>query len=108
MKIRISNSNWDIKVVDQSDSMLQGSFGLTIYREQLILISNNLTQDETVNVLMHELTHAMLGESGFNPSIKDRLGDELYEIFVDALSKCIRNVFIDSEEFKEILKIKGE
>jgi len=89
-KINILGCVWDVKYVEHNNPVLDGNRGFCVYRKDSIYIDKTLSKQQLEHTLYHELTHALLAESGFNIDCKDALGN-YYEHFVDSLSKCIRS-----------------
>ena len=90
-KIKLSNTEWTINMVEPTDPILDGNQGYCIYRNDAIYVANNLTCQQIKNAIAHELAHALLAESGFNVKVKEFFKED-YEIFVDNLSKPLRNL----------------
>ena len=70
-KIKIIGKDYDVKFVDPYAPEMhkldlkpgERSLGLTMYFEDAIYIVNDLSEAETLRVLRHELTHAVIHET---------------------------------------------
>lgn len=92
MKINVCGINYKIKKVNELDND-PNCLGLCIYHESLILLKSNLSYERKKQVLVHELLHAMLYESGYT---------EHDEQLVNNLSICLNQV-INHNDLKATL-----
>lgn len=92
MKINVSGVNYKIKQVNELDND-PNCLGLCIYHESLILLKSNLSYERKKQILVHELLHAMLYESGYT---------EHDEQLVNNLAICLNQV-INHNDLKATL-----
>lgn len=67
MKFKINNRNW--KIIETTQEEMQRRignengtyFGLTLYKEQEILLFKDLCQEQKRQTLLHELMHCYIG-----------------------------------------------
>ena len=96
--LKIGRARWQLKKVPANNSVLEKCEGMCVYADNTLYVAEALSQQQEDATFCHELTHALLAESGFNHKCH-RLFDNYYEEFVDALSKCLADV-IDVEVVK--------
>lgn len=105
MKININGSDWDIiETVDDGkvqEDLMEDKNGLCCYRTQNIYIKKDMKIAEKKKVLFHELTHAVLSETGYNEDIRKGLGEH-YEKFVDLMGSRIIDLFNAKEVLEKV------
>ncbi len=84
-KVKVGGITYKVEIVDD----LAGSddcFGAIQYKKSLIQLDNNLDEQLYNKTLVHELTHAMFVEAGYNDHEEDmanRIGLVLYQVLKD-------------------------
>ncbi|WP_423189432.1 hypothetical protein ACO1PF_00530 [Alkalibacterium sp. f15] len=84
-KVKIGGTTYKVEMVDD----LAGSddcFGYIQYKKSLIQLDNNLEEQMHNKTFIHELTHALFIEAGYNDHEEDmanRIGLVLYQALKD-------------------------
>lgn len=92
IKVKIGNISWTIDFVSPKDNqLLNGEFGVTIFKSATIYIDKDLKPDVMKETLLHELFHAIMWESSYHNRLYDLL-DKEYETFVDITSKQLHSI----------------
>ena len=99
MNVKINNVNYFIKEVkkDSEDLCIEGKFhcGVTYFDLGIIVIADYLPIDIKRRTLIHELTHAVLFQSGF-ASVNQydlEVVCELFASYTDRIIKCVNTYF---------------
>lgn len=80
MEILVVGTPYHIETVDVVDND-EYTWGLTVYASNVIYLKKSLNKDRKYEVLIHELTHALLYESGYTDhteTMAQTLGKSLY------------------------------
>ena len=103
MDVKINSLNFKIIEVDEIDKTDDGRYiiGYTNYVKQEILLLKNLSFEQKINTLRHELTHAFLWAYGLS-AMCEELPLEIVCDFVGIYSKDI--VEIADKYKKEVLE----
>lgn len=80
MEILVAGTPYEVQIVDVVDND-EYNWGVTVYATNTIQLKRSLNKDRMQEVLIHELTHALLFESGHkdhNETLAQALGKTLY------------------------------
>lgn len=97
---KIGRHLWRCQLASQRSKELEGNLGIVYYPTKEIYVSQDQTEIEQKESFSHELTHALLHESGYNDKIEEALGD-YYEIFVDVFGDKLLDVLCQLEKGEE-------
>lgn len=84
-KLKVGGITYDVKIVDDLDGS-DGEWGCTKYKKAKIHLDSGMNVQVHNQTFVHELTHALLMESGFTDHEEDmanRIGLVLYQVLKD-------------------------
>ena len=97
MKVKVGSVNYTVEMLDvvECDGD-KNYFGLCRYKENTLQILKELEVSRKRSVFVHELTHAILHEAGFDDHEEDtanRIAKILHQVIEDnAIKKSINNL----------------
>ena len=100
MIIKVGSVNYTVETLDTVE--YEGDknyFGLCRYKENKLQILNGLEESRKESVLIHELTHAILHEAGF---------DDHEEDTANRIAKILHQVIKDNDLYKILEDIKNK
>lgn len=119
MKFILNYDEWEIKEIEQEkllkiynenyDEESNFCFGVTIYPQHQIWINKNMCEEQKINTLKHELTHAYIWEHGlYNaPSFTEEMVCDLVASAMSNINEIISNWILckyEKSKLKEMFK----
>lgn len=102
IKIKIGNLKYSISFNKDSAMEMNNLLGFIAYNKGEIVLVKGMSEDKKIEVLMHELTHAVLDDRNIQNSCVD-------ENFVDSFAKGLISLIQNNHELIEVVqKIKNK
>jgi hypothetical protein len=102
--IKVAGNYYTVNVNPQI-AVVQGNWGLCSYGDNTIQIADGLCENRTHDVLVHEMTHALLYEAGYDDHEEEqcnRIAKVLYQMLCDNDFGFLRKENNSNDELEEL------
>lgn len=107
MLVNVGPVNYEVIKTDRLDEDLGDDRGIILYEDLIIKIEKEMPKDLKIETIYHELSHAICEQTSFNSIIEKKLGNAMYEVFIDNMGKALYNL-THNNDLKKLDKFIGE